>query len=121
MHHRRPRPLAAFFADHGDPQEALALARAAHDAQPNTRAADALAWALYRSGDAAAAWGFGEEALRLGTVDARIRYHAGMIAMALDRDDEAREHLTTALERNDRFSPLDARLAEEALAELGLG
>jgi len=113
--------LAAFFADHGDPQEALELARAAHDAEPNTRAADALAWALYRSGDAAAAWAFVEEALRLGTVDARIRYHAGMIAMALDRDDQAREHLTTALERNDRFSPLDARQAEEALAELGSG
>jgi len=113
--------LAAFFADHGDAQEALELARAAHEAQPNVRAADALAWALYQSGDPEAAWPFTEDALRLGTRDARIHYHAGMIARALDREEEAREHLAQALELNDRFSPLDAPRAAEALAELGPG
>lgn len=111
--------LAAFFADHGDPQVALDLARAAHETQPNVRAADTLAWALYRSGDAEAAWPMAEEALHLGTRDPRMEYHAGVIASAVGRDDEARQLLAAALELNDRFSPLYGPRAAEALAELG--
>ncbi|MGI8830776.1 MAG: tetratricopeptide repeat protein [Candidatus Limnocylindria bacterium] len=111
--------LAAFSADHGDAEVALDLARAAHETQPNVRAADTLAWALYRSGDPEAAWPMVEEALRLGTRDPRMQYHAGVIASALGRDDEARQHLAAALELNDRFSPLDGPRAAEALAELG--
>ncbi|MEJ7801758.1 MAG: tetratricopeptide repeat protein [Candidatus Limnocylindria bacterium] len=111
--------LAAFFSDHGDPQQAVELSRAAYDAQPNIRAADTLAWALYRSGDPEAAWPLAEEALRLGTLDPRIRYHAGMIARELGRHEEARKHLSVALELNDQFSPLYAPRAAEALAELG--
>ncbi|MGQ0608923.1 MAG: tetratricopeptide repeat protein, partial [Chloroflexota bacterium] len=60
-----------------------------------------------------------EEALRLGTREASRHYHAGMIARALDRDGVALEHLRAALELNDRFSPLHAPRAAEALAELG--
>ncbi|MGQ0608216.1 MAG: tetratricopeptide repeat protein [Chloroflexota bacterium] len=111
--------LAAFLAEHGDPAAAVELARAAYQSEPNIRAADALAWALYRSGDPEAAWPFIEEALRLGTREASMHYHAGMIARALDRDGEALEHLSAALELNDRFSPLLAPRAAEALAELG--
>lgn len=111
--------LAAFFAEHGDPREALELARSAYDLQPNVWAADTLAWALYQSGDADAGWPYVEEALRLGTRDGRVHYHAGMIAKALGMEAEAREHLSSALELNDRFSPLYAPRAAEALAELG--
>ena len=42
--------LALFEADHGDPDRALAFARAAYRATPNIRAADAQAWALHRLG-----------------------------------------------------------------------
>lgn len=111
--------MAGFFADHGDdPQEALGLARAAYEAQPNVRAADTLAWALHRSGESAAAWPLVEEGLRLGTRDARIHYHAGVIAQALGRTDVAREHLTDALAANPQFHPLDAPRAAAALDSL---
>lgn len=110
--------LAAFLAEHGDPGEAVELARAAYESEPNVRAADTLAWALYRSGDPETAWPFAEEALHLGTREASMQYHAGMIARALDRDEEALEHLGAALELNDRFSPLHAPRAAAALAEL---
>ena len=42
--------LSLFEADHGDPARALELAQAAYRAAPTVRAADALAWALHRSG-----------------------------------------------------------------------
>ena len=43
--------LAVFEADHGSPAKAVALARRGWDAAPSVRAADALGWALTRSGE----------------------------------------------------------------------
>ena len=44
--------LAVFEADHGDPEQAVALARRGYAAAPSARAADALGWALTRAGEA---------------------------------------------------------------------
>ena len=43
--------LAVFEADHGSPEQAVALARRGWAAAPSVRAADALGWALTRSGE----------------------------------------------------------------------
>ena len=89
---------AIFEADHGDPARALPAAQAAYAARPdNVYAADALAWSLVRSGDAAAAQPLMAQALRLGSADAAMHYHAAVIADALgdarQRAPRARVHV----------------------------
>ena len=110
--------MASFFADHGDPTRALALARAAYRERPSVLGADTLAWALYRAGHSAEAAPYLAKALHLGTQSSRILYHAGMIEIALGDTDSARDHLRQALGLNPAFSPLDAPRAAAALAGL---
>jgi Tfp pilus assembly protein PilF len=59
-----------------------------------------------------------KEALRLGTRDARLFYHAGMIAKAAGDRAGAREQLERALELSPEFDPLQAREARRALDEV---
>ncbi len=111
--------LALFDADHGaEPQAVLARARGAYARRPSIYAADVLAWALYRAGDYAEAQRYSAEALRLGTRDALLRYHAGMIAEALGDNAAAREHLEQALAINPHFSVRHAPIARATLEKL---
>lgn len=110
--------LAAFFADHGNPQRAVELARDAFARTPSVRAADVLGWALLQAGNVGEAAHYAEEALRLGSKDARILFHAGLIAEAAGQADLARDRLGRAIELNPAFSPLYAPVAIEALARL---
>jgi len=111
--------LALFEVDHGnDPQAALALARAAYTRRPSITAADTLAWALLKANEPTEARRYAEEALRLGTRDALMLYHAGMIAKAQGDHAAGHEYLTQALAINPHFSPLHALRARQALAEL---
>ncbi|HEU4371227.1 MAG TPA: tetratricopeptide repeat protein [Methylomirabilota bacterium] len=113
------RELALFYADHDmKPKEALALAEQELQARRDIYTYDVLGWALYRNGrprEAAAAMA---EALRLGTRDARLYFHAGMIHMALGDAARARDYLSRALAINPRFHPLHADVATRVLAEL---
>ena len=111
--------LALFEADHGDPAAALELAKAGWHATPTTRAADAMAWALHRLGrdDEAGPWS--RRALRLGSRDPLLRYHAGAIDAALGRAAEARGHLRAALETDPGFSAAGASDAARLLERLG--
>ncbi|RUL82809.1 tetratricopeptide repeat protein [Tautonia sociabilis] len=113
------RALALHLADRGsDLDRALALAEAALEGRDDIEGHDALAWVLHRRGEHDRAAEAIARALRTGTRDPSIRHHAGMIALALGRRDEARDHLATALEANPKFDPLDAPLAREALDSL---
>ena len=111
--------LALFEADHGDAQRALGFAEAAYGATPNVRAADARAWALHRLGrdDEARTWSV--EALRLGSVDPLLRFHAGAIAAALGEDDLARRDLEMTLTTDPGFSATHAAEARRLLESLG--
>ena len=91
-----PEELAAALA--------VVQARAAYAVRPTIFAADGLAWALYQRGHYAEAWHYSQEALRLGTQDARLHFHAGIIALALGQEARAREHLRTAFAINPDFS-----------------
>lgn len=115
--------LGAFEADHGDPRAAVRLLRQEWARQPGIEVADALGWALHRSGQT-------EEALRFATVatdrahagtvrSASYLYHRGMIERRLRLDGPARRHLEEALRINPYFSRLGAPAARTALAELG--
>lgn len=109
--------MALFTASHGDdPAAAVQQARAAYAERPTIYAADTLAWALYQQGEYAEAWQFSQEALRLGTKDALLHFHAGMIAAKLGDTAAARTHLQTALTINPNFSPLYGPVAQETLA-----
>lgn len=79
---------------------------------------DLRAWALHRQGrhrEAAAAM---ERAMRLGTEDARLFYHSGMIHRALGEAAEAERDLERALEINPAFHPTEASAARTALGKL---
>jgi tetratricopeptide (TPR) repeat protein len=113
------RELALFYADHDRhlPQ-ALELARKELEARRDIYSYDVLAWALYKNGRAREAQAAMAEALRLGTPDARLFFHAGMIHRALGDHDRAREALRRALRLNPRFHLLHAQVATSVLAEL---
>jgi tetratricopeptide (TPR) repeat protein len=110
--------LALFEANHGSPARGVALARRAWAAAPSVRSADALGWALTRSGDPRAGLEWSRRALRLGSRDPAFLYHAGMAARGAGRTDQGRRWLQRSLADNPRWSPLYAPRARRALEAL---
>ncbi|MCB0096315.1 MAG: tetratricopeptide repeat protein, partial [Caldilineaceae bacterium] len=97
--------LAYFDVEYGDdPAAALQDVQAAYTERPTIYAADALAWALYKNGRFEEAQKYSEEALRLGTQDALLHFHAGVIAQALGDDADATVHFGRSQEINPYFS-----------------
>ncbi len=82
---------------------------------------DLLAWALYRSGRPSEAHEKMRHALALGTRDASLFYHAGMIEAALGRRADARRYLETALEINPQWHPFQPAEARRVLGRLAGG
>lgn len=114
--------LALFEADRADdPQRALELANRAHAARPdNVYAADVLAWALLGAGRADEALAPMQHALRLGTADALVRFHAAAVFAATGQDVRAREELAAAFDLNPWFSLSHRDRAEELAGQLDL-
>ncbi|HEY1012926.1 MAG TPA: tetratricopeptide repeat protein [Herpetosiphonaceae bacterium] len=110
--------MALFLADHGDPQAAVARARAAYAQRPGVKGAETLAWALSQAGQHDEASKLIAEARKLGTKDAALFYHAGMIALRAGDTAGARDLLRQALALNPFFSPLQAAAARQTLASL---
>ena len=109
---------AVFEADHGDPAEAVRLARGGWEAAPSVSSADSLAWALLADGKLAAAQRFSREAMKLGSRDPSFLFHAGMIAAAAGEADRAQRLLSRLLEQSPRFDPLGAQAAGRTLDQL---
>ncbi len=96
---------ALFEADHnGDPARVLDLAAKAYKARPSVHAADAVAWARFRTGDLEGASKAIEEAMRLQTLDASLAFHAAAIHHASGRDARARTELADAFTINPWFA-----------------
>ena len=111
--------IALFNADHEkNMTETVALARKAYANRPSIHGADALAWALYKSGAYEEARKYSAEALKLGTKDPLKLFHAGMIALKLGDKSQARQFLEEALAINPHFSILYAEAARETLEML---
>ena len=116
------RDLALFYADHDRKlPRALELAERESVARHDVYTYDVLAWTLYKNQNPQAALAAMTEALRLGTKDARLFFHAGMIHHALGQRDQARENLQHALAINRAFHVLQADLAERTLQTLAGG
>jgi tetratricopeptide (TPR) repeat protein len=113
------RQLANFYSDHDLQVEyALQLALDELRARKDIYGYDAAAWAYYKNGNFNAAQEMMDQALALGTQDARLLYHAGMIAYARHDDAQARSYLEQALEVNPHFSLLFAKQAEDVLRSI---
>ena len=111
--------LALFRADHGiELKNAVGEARAAYEARPSIYAADALAWSLFKDGNANEARRYSLEAIRLGTQNPLLLYHAGVIAQAVGENVQARELLRVALRPGPAFSLLYGDDAKQRLEVL---
>jgi tetratricopeptide (TPR) repeat protein len=113
------RDLALFYADHDlKLDEALALARKEFEVRHDIYTWDALAWALFKNGKYQEASDASEHALRPGTRDALLFFHAGMIAGRLGQTAQARQKLQTALNINPGFHVIYAGVARQQLKAL---
>jgi tetratricopeptide (TPR) repeat protein len=111
------RQLAMFWADHDTRlDDALSVARSERASRSDIYTADLLAWCLYKKGEFAAAKAAMSEALRLGTRDPRLLFHAGMIADASGDRAGGAKYLRQALALNPSFDVLQADVARRALS-----
>ncbi|MEU3414035.1 tetratricopeptide repeat protein [Streptomyces sp. NPDC006658] len=115
--------IGRFEADHGDPWEAVERLEEEWRRQPGIEVADALGWALHRTGEDHKALTYAavatDKAKGGGVRNALYAFHLGVIEAELDRAGPARRHLQEALRINPYFSPLRVPMAQEALRELG--
>ncbi|HKY55076.1 MAG TPA: tetratricopeptide repeat protein [Anaerolineales bacterium] len=113
------RQLANFYSDHDlKLDEALELALAELESRKDIYGYDAAAWAYYKNGNYKAAQSLMDQAMALGTRDALLFYHAGMIAQARADNEQARNLLQQALTINPHFSLLNAVDAQRTLEGL---
>jgi len=97
--------------------EALTQARMEREQRKDVFTCDLLAWALFKNGDMPAAKAAMKETLRLGTKDARISYHAGMIFSASRSQSAAKKYLKQAA-GNPALDVRQATIASQTLAKL---
>ncbi|TMA08031.1 MAG: tetratricopeptide repeat protein [Deltaproteobacteria bacterium] len=113
------RELAYFYADHDIKlKEGLELAWRELEYRRDIYAYDLLAWSLYKNGKPEEALNPMSEALKLGTKDAKLFFHAGMIYQSLGEREKAKEYLRRAVATNPHFHILYADAAAQTLEEL---
>ena len=113
------REVAMFYANHDmNPERAVELAELDLKQRQDIHGYDALAWALYKNRQFEQALPAMKSALRLGTRDANMHFHAGMIYAALGQADMAKSALETALRINPHFSLLYSDVAHSELRKL---
>ena len=113
------RAWSLFLLDHDrEVPTVLAKAREALVSRRDIYGYDLVAWALHRSGRDAEAQAPMDSALALGTRDAMLFFHAGMIARGRGRDAEARRRLQAALETNPFWHPFQPATARAVLDSL---
>lgn len=113
------RQLVLFYANHDlKVGEALELATRELVVRKDIYGFDALAWALYKNGRYAQAAEAIAEAMQLGTRDALLYYHAGMIYQSRGDHQSARRMLAEALSMNPHFDPLQSRIAALTLQQI---
>jgi tetratricopeptide (TPR) repeat protein len=114
------RQLAIFYADHDlKAEEAYRQAQMEYEKRRDIYGADALAWTALKAGKLNEAQTAIREALRLGTRDAKMFYHAAMIAKAAGDNGTARDYLKRALALNPQFDARQALEARKAIETLG--
>ncbi len=108
------RELAYFYADHDLKLGAgLELAKRELDYRRDIYAYDLMAWSLYKNGKPEDARDAIEKAIKLGTKDAKLFFHAGMIYSPSARKQKPRNSSRLALSTNPHFHLLFAETAAQ--------
>lgn len=113
------RELALFYADHDlKLQESVELAKKELEVRHDIYTQDILAWVLFKNGKVPEAAEAMDKALALGTQDALIDFHAGMIELKLGQSERAQNLFENALTLNPQFHLVYAGQARERLRQL---
>ncbi len=106
------RTLGVIYADQErNLTEAIEFVKADLAVRKDAFTWDAMAWVLYRSKQYEQAREASRNAVKVGTPDPAIYFHAGMIELALNNRDEGRRLIGQALALNPRFDPRHAKTA----------
>jgi tetratricopeptide (TPR) repeat protein len=112
-----PRTLALYLATrHESPETALRLARAEFDSRGDVFTHDALAWSLAAAGKLTEAHSEMQRALAEGTQDARLFFHAGIIASQAGHSADAELWLRKASELSHLLLPSERNELQNAVA-----
>jgi tetratricopeptide (TPR) repeat protein len=113
------RELALFYADHNlKLKESVDLAKKELEVRHDIYTWDILAWVLFKNGRIPEAAEAMDKALALGTGDALLDFHAGMIELQLGQSARAQTLFQRALALNPHFHLVYAGQAREKLAQL---
>jgi tetratricopeptide (TPR) repeat protein len=116
--HVYDREYGLFLSDHDrNVAQALMLAQDELAVRKDIYGYDAYAWALHANGRDAEALTAARQALSLGTPDAKILLHAGLIEIANGQTDAGKTHLSQALALNPTVSPLVIDEAKKAVGQ----
>jgi len=112
-----PRTLALFLATrHESPETALRLARTELDSRGDVFTHDALAWSLVAAGKVTEAHNEIQRALAEGTQDARLFFHAGIIASQAGQSADPERWLRKASELSHLLLPSERNELQNAMA-----
>ena len=115
-----PRSFSLYLATRGEQTgPAVRLAEAELKSRADVFTYDALAWALHANGQTEAAWRNMERALGEGTQDARLFYHASVIAAAAQRTEDAQRWMNQARPLAALLLPSEADQLSRTLVKLG--
>jgi tetratricopeptide (TPR) repeat protein len=113
------RELAAFWSDHDQRlPEALEFAQSELQLRQDVFTWDVVGWAQFKNGQTPAAAQSIDRAVAIGTKDATLFFHAGMIYAALGDVPKAKNYLEQALALNPHFHIVHAETAARTLQGL---
>ena len=113
------RTLALYLATrHESPETALRLARAELDSRSDVFTHDALAWSFAAAGNVAEALSEMQRALAEGTQDARLLFHAGVIASQAGHSADAERWLRKASELSHLLLPSERNELQNVAARV---
>jgi len=113
------RQLALFYANHNlNLEKSFTMAQKELQHRKDIYAYDTYAWALYKNNHYSQAAEMMKYAMELGTRDAMLYYHAGMIYRALGEDKQADQMLSQALAINPHFDLMQAPIARSTLTDI---
>jgi tetratricopeptide (TPR) repeat protein len=113
------RELAGFYADHDIKlPQALELAKRELENRRDVYTTDVYAWCLYKNGKVKEASKAIQAALGLGTNDALMLFHAGMIYRDLGDSIRAENYLSRSIAVNPEFHVRYSELAAQTLKDI---